>query len=281
MTSLSFNTIRPYKKIPILVYHKIDDIPKAEDKFRLSVSPAVFEKQMEYLSKSKKCLPLEDYVSTLRNGKYVSDNSVVITFDDGYKDNYTNGFPILKKYNLKATFFIAASLVGMTNTWDKSLGEPRADLLSWDEIDSMSKAGMFFGSHGCTHQRLTTCSEELLEQELKASKKILEERLNKRIRLFSYPYGDSNIRATQISKTVGYIAACSDRETAKHKVDFYNLNRISIYSSDSPTLFKIKVSGWYDWIENILTIIKIRGVMRKIKRFRDYTKKTFYATDQT
>ncbi|MFX0204137.1 MAG: polysaccharide deacetylase family protein, partial [Candidatus Hodarchaeota archaeon] len=179
--------------------------------------------------------------------------------------NYRNAFPVLGKYNLTAPFFIVTSFVGLTNKWDELLGEIRSNILSWDEIIMMSRAGMSFGSHSCTHRRLTACPDELLERELRESKTMLEERLNKRIELFSYPWGDSDLRTTQIVKNAGYIAACSDRKCETEKLFLYNLNRIRIYPRDSLTLFRIKVSGWYDWLENLLTILKIRGIMRRVK----------------
>lgn len=257
--------ILPYQKIPILVYHKITIIPKLQDTFRLSVPPNSFQKQMEYIAKKKRCLRLHDYVARLRKGRKIFGNSVIITFDDGYLDNYFNAFPVLKNYNLTATFFVPTRLVGLTNRWDEKRGETQARLLSWDEIVEMSTSGMSFGSHGCTHTRLTTCTDDMLAEEFRESKSTLESKLHRPIDLFSYPYGAVDSRTSNFAKSFGYSAACSDRENPNEEVDIYNLNRIPIYSSDSLSLFKLKVSGWYAWLERMLTNLRILGLMRVIR----------------
>lgn len=236
------------------------------DRFRLSISPKSFERQMEYIAKGKKCITLEDYVNKLKNGRSSDDNSVIITFDDGYKDNFLNAFPIMQKYKVTATFFLPTSHVGFTNKWDESLGEGKSNLMSWDEIKIMNAHGMSFGSHGCTHIRLTRCSPEVVEQELKDSKNILEMKLNNVINLFSFPYGDSDTKAIACAKSVGYVALCSDQRAGTNHLGVYLFNRIPVYEKDSFATFRIKVSGYYDWYENMLSVCKISGLNRRIEK---------------
>jgi peptidoglycan/xylan/chitin deacetylase (PgdA/CDA1 family) len=223
---------------------------------------------MEYISKRKKCVTLEDHVDKLQNGRSSDDEAVIVTFDDGYKDNFLNAFPIMKKHNVTATFFLPTSYVGFTNKWDESLGEVKSYLMSWDEIKIMNTHGMSFGSHGCTHSRLTRCSREVVEQELQDSKNILEAELNRVIRLFSFPYGDSDTKAIACARSVGYVAVCSDQRVRTNHLGLYLFNRIPIYEQDSFGTFRIKVSGYYDWYENMLSACKILGLKRRIERCR-------------
>jgi len=254
-----FKSIIPFRRTPVLVYHKVDNIPKGHDRFRLSTKS--FEKQMSHISGKKKCLTLEEYVTRLTNGEEISNNSVMITFDDGYEDNFLHAFPILREYGLKATFFIPTSYVGATNKWDEGLGEIPSKLLSWHQIRTMTRAGMAFGSHSCTHSKLTNCTAQRLRHELSYSKKVLERQLGKPVKLFSFPYGASNAKTTQFVKASGYVAACSDTINTE-KPCLYNLNRIPVYSHDGLVLFKIKVSGCYTWLERLLTQVKVLGAIR-------------------
>jgi peptidoglycan/xylan/chitin deacetylase (PgdA/CDA1 family) len=260
--------LKPYRRTPILEYHRVDEVSKEEDVFGLSVCRRSFERQMEYIRRRKRCVDLDGYVKTLERMEKKRPEWVVITFDDGYMDNYTNAWPILKKYGMAATFFIVTDLVGMTNEWDESRGLPRVNLLSWNEIRAMSSDGMRFGSHGCRHLRLTECSEEEVEKEVVMSKAVLEQKLKSKIRLFSFPYGDSNLTTAKIAKNAGYAAACSDLRSETEEFSIYSLSRIRILPGDSLALFKIKVSGWYDWIENVLTFVRIKGFMRRVELVR-------------
>jgi len=92
----------------ILAYHSIGDGQKY---FGMTLGPGVFEKQMEYLHKHYNLLSLADYCKSVEDDRAIPDNCIVITFDDGYMDNYTNAFPILKKYNIPATIFVSTDPV--------------------------------------------------------------------------------------------------------------------------------------------------------------------------
>ena len=95
------------KGIRILAYHKIEDIEF--DDLNMSIPVSDFEVQVKYLSEHYHVVSLLDYVSSIQNRKKLKKNTVVITFDDGYKDNYTNAFPIIKKYHVPITIFLAVT----------------------------------------------------------------------------------------------------------------------------------------------------------------------------
>lgn len=97
----------------ILRYHSIADFNKDNVYASQDITVRVkdFDKQIRYLSKRYKIIPLEELVLCIKNGKDIPQNSLVITFDDGYRDNYLNAYPILKKYGAHATFFITAGCI--------------------------------------------------------------------------------------------------------------------------------------------------------------------------
>ncbi len=104
---ISYN-ILPGKGAAILVYHSINDRDVFCDN---RLSPETFEKHMAFLSKNYKIVPLSLLVNRLKNKETIPDTWVVITFDDGYKDNVTHALPILKKYNVPGTFYIPVDAV--------------------------------------------------------------------------------------------------------------------------------------------------------------------------
>ncbi len=118
---------------------------------------------------------------------------VVITFDDGYADNYTTVFPLLKKYNMKATIFLITDMIGTEGH------------LTEQQIKEMSASGLVhFGSHTVSHPRLDTLTEYGMREELLHSKEILEELTGKEISALAYPNGVYSDKAEQLSAALGY-----------------------------------------------------------------------------
>ncbi|MEJ2560810.1 MAG: polysaccharide deacetylase family protein [Anaerolineae bacterium] len=129
------------------MYHYISEPPAGADVYRqdLSVTPADFEAQLSWLrSQGYEGITLTDLVYHLALGWSLPDKPVILTFDDGYRDNYTNAFPLLKKYDYVGTFFL------VTRPIDE--GDPA--YLTWDMVKEMHQAGMVFGPHGYRHYDL-------------------------------------------------------------------------------------------------------------------------------
>lgn len=133
----------------------------------------------------------------LKNGT-LPPNPVIITFDDGAKNNYTEAFPILKEYNFKACMFLP------TQQYEFSL----------EQLKEMQSYGIEFGSHTRSHSNLLKINEDKAKEEIEVSKKELEERLNSQIIAFAYPYGAGayNENIKQIVKKAGYSFACSIKQ---------------------------------------------------------------------
>ncbi|MBU3958968.1 MAG: polysaccharide deacetylase family protein, partial [Candidatus Omnitrophica bacterium] len=178
-----------------------------------------------------------------RHKKRIPPKSVAITFDDGYKNNYTYAFPILKKYNLPAMIFI------ITN----EVGRPGGDRLSWDEISQMRDSGLItFGSHALGPEPLTNIkSEEQLRREIFDSRKVLREKLSQKVNIFSYPGGGFNAQIRQLVIDAGYKGAVTTSPGKKFpNDDIFALKRLRISATcDNLFVFWIESSGFYTFIK--------------------------------
>ncbi|MEI8344427.1 MAG: polysaccharide deacetylase family protein [Candidatus Moraniibacteriota bacterium] len=202
--------------VPILMYHHIQDYPGGKNPADASifVSPASFEAQLNWLA-------LNNFqtvnLSYFKNPTRISGKPIVLTFDDGYQDAYDQVFPILKKYGFRATFY------PIVNNINKS------GFLTKNEILEMQTNGMTFGSHSLSHPNLTEISEQQAEQEIYASKKILEKIIGKEVSDFCYPGGKLNQNAINILANSGYqTATTTSNKVNLGKTDPLQLNRLDV-----------------------------------------------------
>jgi hypothetical protein len=136
--------------LPILMYHHIDYLPPNASKLwqDLTVSPETFEAQMKYLfEQNYQPITFEEFLNFLKNKKEIPEKSLIITFDDGWKNQYQNAFPVLKKYNFRATFFVVVTYIG------------GSALMNWKELRELIENKMEIGSHSMTHPNLKNLSE--------------------------------------------------------------------------------------------------------------------------
>lgn len=229
---------------PILMYHYINSEEPLRS--RLGVSPQSFEKQMRFLREHKyNILSLEELTDLIRNKKRIPAKTVAITFDDGYLDNYTNAYPVLKKYNIPATIFVVINRIG------KHLGND--DYMSWHQIKELSENGLItIGSHSMNHPNLNEIhSEAELKEEIFESKKIVEQQLNKEVKFFSYPFGGRSPEACRLVSLAGYTAAVGTNFPKGSPGDnIYALKRLRISeNSNNLFIFWIETSGFYTYIK--------------------------------
>jgi peptidoglycan/xylan/chitin deacetylase (PgdA/CDA1 family) len=209
---------------PILTYHSIDTSCSV-----ISVSPSSFKEQMSYLKeRGYETLSLQEVTKYVKEGSRLLEKRFVITFDDGYKNNYTQAFPILKEYQFTATIFLTTSYCGMKNDWPNQHSSiPNLPMLSWEEIREMSKYGIEFGAHTRSHPRLTELTIEKAKLEMLGSKRDIEAHLDKPVEFFSYPFGNYDEKIKEIAKTA-FKGAISNRpgKVDSHS-DPYALERIN------------------------------------------------------
>jgi len=177
-----------------LLYHIINHT--IHDK--IAITEEAFEAQLSYLqANGYTVLSLEQSIDILNGTQTAPHRAVLLTFDDGYEDNYSTALPLLQSYGMVATQFVISAYVGRSNRWN-----PKAcydvNHMSWDELRLWQQAGCSIGGHTHTHLCMTRLNETELHDEVIRNKSVLEERLQTPMRAFSYPYGGFNSLVQQV-----------------------------------------------------------------------------------
>ena len=222
----------------ILMYHSIADLP---DHFN-SVAPSMFARQMEHLAEKRfPVIRLSELAQRLRERQNLG-GAVVLTFDDGFRNNSTAAFPILKKYGFSATIFVATGRVGTTNE------KYALEYMRENELKELEASGLIdIEPHTDSHPKLTQLIIERARGEIARSREFLRKLLGKQGRFFAYPYGDYNDDIKRLVKEFGFDAAVTVREgTVGPESDDLELPRNSIDSSTTFMQFRGKVSRAID-----------------------------------
>jgi peptidoglycan/xylan/chitin deacetylase (PgdA/CDA1 family) len=239
-------------RVPILMYHSISDnlFGKSHPYFQINTLPEVFSQQMRWLRNSGyRTTGLTEVLTGLQTGKDLS-KMVVITFDDGYRDFYTDALPILKQCGFTATIFLATDRI--LNTPARIEG---ADYLTWKDVRELHGEGICFGSHTVTHPDLRSLGPDQIEYELGRSKEIIEDRLGVGVESFSYPHGfpeedkDYARYLEDVLCNLGYDEGVSTiLGRASKKSNRFFLPRLPVNSLDDLLFFQAKLQGGYDWL---------------------------------
>lgn len=218
------------------MYHHIADPPPGADAIRrdLSVSPQAFEAQLRYLVEAGyQPITLGDLIYHLSLGTPLPEKPVILTFDDGYEDHYTNAYPLLKKYGFVGTFFI------ITEPVDSG----RAGYMTWAQIEIMSTAGMEIGSHSYTHLDLRGQSVDYIIWQAVGSKEAIEARLQQPVRFFSYPSGRYDEQVINVLRSANFWGAVTTEaglEQSSRRT--FALRRIRVRNSDTPDTLALKLT---------------------------------------
>ena len=225
-----FIQIRTATGIPVLNYHQVE--PK--DGNPLTLWPEQFEAQMEYLAaEGYTTITIDEMMDALENGTSLPEKSVIITFDDGYADNYEYAYPILKKYGFKATIFL---IYDFTNTYP--------NYLTWDQVAEMKASGLIhFESHTMTHANLaelTSVGE--LRHEIADSHDLLSEKLGYDMHYIAYPGGRVNEEIERITSAAGYRGGFTVHYGLSTPTEGrYQMDRIPIFGANMHTLTRFKL----------------------------------------
>ncbi|MBI4707241.1 MAG: polysaccharide deacetylase family protein [Candidatus Omnitrophica bacterium] len=234
--------------ILVLTYHRIHD---GNEDAPISVKLETFKNQMAYLRKNFDVVSLDDLIDILRNRACLRNDVIAITFDDGWKDNYTSAFQIIKVYGFPVTIFIATDFVG------KDYG------LTEEEIRIMRENKVAFGAHTVSHKALSEIDYENTKFEIESSKLKIENILQKKVKYFAYPYGkrglDFNDTSVNIVKETGYSAAFSTNNGCiTSDSDIFALERVGVRNFPM-FVFKVRVSGIFEnkWIRILRDVLHI------------------------
>lgn len=194
LSSLDTNSNEKNFNIPILIYHAFEDIIPKDDKYGLYVTPDRFEENIKTLLEAGYTfITFDDLYDYEKGIKILPEKNIMITIDDGYLNNYTHAYPILKKHNVKANIFIITELTGGL-------------YMNWDQIREMYESGLVkFYSHGKKHIDYTTVSLSKLKKDILESHETIEKELGAGVlKVFAYPYGICNKSTKDALKSVGF-----------------------------------------------------------------------------
>lgn len=230
-------------KLPILTYHSLDDTGSV-----VSVAPSLFSAQVAQLAeRGFQTMSLAEAARLLQAGHPVPDKRVVITFDDGYRNLYTEALPVLQQHGYTATIFLIASYCGAYNDWPGHVSPVgRLPLLDWSEIRELHAYGIEFGAHTLTHPDLTRLPLQSVEHEIVASKEHIQDKLGVALTTFAYPYGHYSAPIKTIVSR-HFQSACTVRlgRVGAHP-DLHALERVDMYYLRTPRLASALRSPFLD-----------------------------------
>jgi peptidoglycan/xylan/chitin deacetylase (PgdA/CDA1 family) len=260
-------------RLPILMYHSISDnlFGKSHPYYQINTSPKIFARQMKWLKQAGyRTMDLTEAYAAIEAGENVS-KKVVITFDDGYQDFYTDGLEVIKQCGFTATIFLATDRIQ-----DAAVRIEGVDYLTWREVRELHAQGIRFGSHTVTHPHLRSLRPEQIDYELGHSKETIEQELGAPIKSFSYPFAfpeedkdftrflvdvlKKNGFENGVSTIVGRASLGSNR--------FY-LPRLPVNSWDDFGLFRAKLEGGYDWLhwpQRFYKLVRHKGPLMQRSR---------------
>lgn len=226
----------PGNEIRVLMYHRVNPDRDLED-LHISTQPQKFYNQMRWLSNHKwDVISLAEAQCQIEQGKIKKSKQVVITFDDGFRDNFDYAWPILRSFGYQATIFLTALKID---------NDP--EFLDMSQIKMMREKGIDFGAHTLTHPKLDKISRQQAWNEIKGSKNYLENLLGYQINSFAYPYGRFNSEHKQMAMNAGYKIAVSVVPGGNSaKQNLWTIRRTEIAYKDSLFDFQNKLRGGFD-----------------------------------
>lgn len=242
----AFVALRPPAGVPILEYHMVDTQEDA-DSHPYNVPPEAFAAQLDYLQREGyTTITLLDYLRAKKGKQQLPEKPIILTFDDGYEDNYTQMLPLLEARGMRAVVFV------VTN----DIGQP--DYLTWDELRDMSRRGIEIGSHTANHQPLTGMTAQERADEIHLSKLLLEWNGLPTVFSFSYPNGAYDAALPALLQENEYLAAVTgDAGLNTFATNPYLLQRVNIphprlgLLEFRLRLFKAKLFARLGWRQHI------------------------------
>ena len=207
----------PAQGVPILEYHMVNDSPvQGAEKYAVSVKD--FEEQLDYLeSQGYHTIRIIDFIKAKKGKFKLPEKPVILTFDDGYEDNYTEMMPRITKRGMTATVYVVVNDIG------------RDGYLTWDQMREMQAAGIEIGCHTGDHVPITELSDEERAYEVKTPKLLMEWNGINTVFSFSYPNGKYDEKTPKLLKDSEYLSAVTgDAGLNTFDTDPYLMQRINI-----------------------------------------------------
>ena len=214
-------------QVPIFMYHHISISPIDSEYY---VPPDKFDQELKLLHDwGYTTITMSMLVQAIAKGASLPPRPIIITFDDSDGSQYTDAFPIMKKYGFTGVLYTVVGYIGQVSGLSTD-----PSYLTIDQLKEMAAAGWEIGSHTETHQQLTVMTDDQLHYEIVQSRKDLEQELGVPILTFSYPFGGANSGVTDYVHFAGYIAAvgATGYTADQGKSNLFELQRVEIKGSD-------------------------------------------------
>ena len=208
------------------MYHHIEEPPPYADAIRrdLSVSPDDFEDQLAHLRREGyESITLNDLALHVTMGKPLPPKPIILTFDDGYTNAYTNAFPLLQRYGFTGTFFLISEPMDAADP----------SFLSWAEVKEMYAAGMRFEPHSYNHPDMRNRDFDFVVFQILAPKEAIEARTGEPCRFFAYPAGRYDQFVIDVLRSAHFWGAVLTEQGATHTADdLFTLRRVRVHGGD-------------------------------------------------
>ncbi len=268
--SLTLGLVRPLRRlappaagIPVLMYHSIaeDPGPAPSSYYGITTGPARLAEHLRLLrEQGYQGITVDELATILAGGgpRAGDPKRVAITFDDGYRDNFTSALPLLVSHSFKATVYLPTAFIGDTRKVFKG-----RECLVWSEVLEMQRAGVAFGSHTVNHPELVGMNDAGLRDEFRASRDAIEQKSGSRVAAFAYPYAFPESDAAFVARVRALLAETgytSNVTTIIGRVaagdDPMLLKRLPVNAADDIDFLRAKIEGAYDWMHGAQAAFK-------------------------
>jgi peptidoglycan/xylan/chitin deacetylase (PgdA/CDA1 family) len=240
----------------ILTYHSI-----ADGRSPLKISPALFAEQMEWLKANCRVATLMEVVTTLTQKNPLPERTVVLTFDDGFRDFYSAAAPVLRRLGFPATVFLPTAYCGRTNSWP---GQPKwvdeQPLLDWNQIVELARQGFTLGSHSMTHRVMVGLPNPEAEREIAESKHEIETHTGQPAEFFCFPYGQWNAAVREIVVRYHRGACSTAAGMVEPNADPFALPRADAHYVRNPAWFRSLFT------HRFCSYLAARRLIRRVRR---------------
>ncbi len=234
--------LRTRPRVRVLTYHRFGDAPM--DPF--CVGRDAFDRQMRWLAEQGSAVSLAELEVFLCGGKFLPDDAVLVTVDDGFRSVLTEMLPVLREYRIPAVAYVSPGLIRESS----ASGTESDEYLSWDGLESLASGGMTIGSHGWSHRSLGQMSPAEVRDEAARSRDELQSRLGHPITSLAYPYGtraDFNQTTVDVLAETGYTTAFTSQHGAiAHRADSLQLPRVKVEGGEGTWMFRLLCRGAMD-----------------------------------
>lgn len=232
--------------VPVLMYHWVSE--DLGNRLRLyGVTPGALAAHVRWMGRAGyRASGLLEFLDHVEGRTPLPPKRVLLTFDDGYRDNLETAAPILEAAGWTAVVFVVVDRAGGVNAWDLRYGDSPRAILTWDEIRRSDGKVLRFEVHSRTHPRLTLLDDARARDEIVGAKKRFEDELGRAAACFSYPHGEFDLRLEEFVREAGFRSAVTDRQGRNRPGEHpLRIRRTMITSRDVLPTFALKIATGY------------------------------------